>query len=257
MDTPIYQSVLDTDSLNKCASLIYNFIHACIVGANKGLTNLDTASTVPTTIYQNVFWDSSLKGAAANQALMKTMAKFQFYVFKKMTTVISEQEVYNFANKTRLNLDLKQFGIPELLIFNSQPILPLQADQNQQMYYLTDDTEVPIPLGILTTIFPSFLKDYSLQGKENFNWAFGDNQPSYYASPKILIARALLDFVVDKQTYGYSDGEHSGLPNDDPNGTAFDRDANYVVNLITSSTNFPMNYEMLGMTFQAEVALKP
>jgi hypothetical protein len=50
---------LDESSLANCVntnsgSAIYNFIHACLVGANKGLTNLDGGLTTEGK-YQNAF----------------------------------------------------------------------------------------------------------------------------------------------------------------------------------------------------------
>jgi hypothetical protein len=54
-----FLDVLDYPSLVNCdnagGSSIYNFIHACLVGSNKGLTNLDRTAVEPDDIYKDIF----------------------------------------------------------------------------------------------------------------------------------------------------------------------------------------------------------
>jgi hypothetical protein len=65
----------------------------------------------------------------------------------------------------------------------------------------------------------------------------------------MLRARSILAWITKGQKYGYSDAINSGLNNDDP-PTAFKREENYNVSLVTTSVNFPMIYECLGATYK-------
>jgi hypothetical protein len=159
-----YQSVLDTDDLKRCKntssqtgsfSTLYNFIHMCIIGANKGITDLDGNKT-STGEYKNVFWDSDLSLKQANEQLMQTMVKFKLYIFQKYTKEINS-DLYKAANTTSLNLGKN-------LDFNSSPVLPLQINSNGQ-YDMdaplpTPFEKIKIPVGVWMSICPTLQADF-------------------------------------------------------------------------------------------------
>ncbi|MDR0674793.1 MAG: ABC transporter permease [Mycoplasmataceae bacterium] len=236
-------NVLDKDSLKKCngTNAVPNFIHACLVGANKGLTELNGDITTNGK-YKNKFWDCSLTSSKASEGLMKTMAMFKLYVFKELTKFIENKNLYKYANDTKLEL----YGYN----FNSQPILPLMPDDGKYPIGYSYDS---IDLVILSTIAPTanydLKENYGFDWPPNIGWANGITTSSYFTDPDVLRARVLLEWATATQEYGYSNAVDSGLVDDGDPIVAFDRDKNYNVNLLTTSTNFPLIYECLGATY--------
>jgi hypothetical protein len=123
---PFFQNVLSEEALEKCSSnyksaIIYNFIHACLVGANNGETDLDGTDTKTDKSgkYKDVFWstNNSLTPSQAAKALMKTVAMFQLYTFQKLTKEINNDGMFKYAQNTSTNLS--DTNIP------SSPVLPL------------------------------------------------------------------------------------------------------------------------------------
>jgi hypothetical protein len=73
---------------------------------------------------------------------MKTVAMFKFYAFKKLTTNINDQHLYDYCRDTPIALNL---GDDQQINLPSQPILPLQFN-DQQQYNMNLSSDIPNPL---------------------------------------------------------------------------------------------------------------
>jgi hypothetical protein len=150
-ENPSFLAVLDKDALGNCdatgLSYVYSFVHACLVGANKGETNLNTQSTEPQDIYKNIFWtvNDSLTPQQAAKELMKTVAMFQLYTFQRLTNFISDtREMYKYANKTAQTFDGYDFS--------SSPVLPLTTTGDQYNIGVPGFED-----GLIASIFPGYV----------------------------------------------------------------------------------------------------